>query len=523
MKNDKKTDRFYENEKVERLFLKCLGMSPRPLSISEIKNAVRKLNPGSTQNYVYEVKKRLHHDSSYIPSRLLFKESDFLTKEDKEFRLEPRKFRDSAFNAYKSYFKCESEHDLNIDTQEKENANQNKIKCIQISDDNNNYIRLEINFTLLEKNSKLEKDMVKFFQKSKFSDLENELHLHKGREKGRFIVRKLKLVPNYSFLDYIDEVSFQNGNNKYVLNLKGLLHLIILYKGKLKVDSIEKIILNISNLDEYMNLRDEIDSAYESIYNIEKNEDENSDIKKIYGSNSSCRIKKRFPFLSFYNGYKDYIHKHNERFVLDFLFNVAREFELQLQNSSITRLKYEITKRYLERIRKYFYSFHTQRLVHTNLSDNTFQAITRLQGEIGIYIEEMKRSDYEWEKLERQRYEKECADIEFKRKFNTLTDTNASVISLKSILQNNGNGGVIIYPFQINIIERFCKYGREDEDSYSFINYYVLVKNSLLKEIAKNINQDNYDNDLQSELHKNGIPLDCKKDVKKWINNYLKL
>ncbi|HEX5186842.1 MAG TPA: hypothetical protein VFV86_08125, partial [Nitrososphaeraceae archaeon] len=434
MKNVRKTDRRYEKEKVEKLFLKCLGMSPRPLSISEIEDAVEKFNPGSRQNYVYEVKKRLHHDSSYIPSRLLFKESDFLIKEGKEFRLDSEGFRDEAFEAYKHYFNCESGYELNVVTPEKENENQDKIKCIQISDNKNNYVRVEINFTLLEIKGKLEKGMVKFFQKSKFSDLENELNLHHGREKGRFIVRKLKMITNYSFLDYIDVVSFQNADNKYVLNLKGLLHLILLYKGKLDVFSFEKIISNVSNLDEYMNLRDEIDSAYGSNYNIENIDDENSDIRKTYGSNSSHQIKKRFPFLSFYSGYRDYIHSENESFISDFLFDVVKDFERQLLNMSITKLKYEVTKRYLERIRKYFYSFHTQRLLHTNLSSNTFQAITRLQNEIGIYVEEMKRSDYEWEKLERQWYEEQYVNIEFERKFNTLTNSDANVISLKEIL-----------------------------------------------------------------------------------------
>ena len=78
MKTKKKTDKRYERKKVERLFLYCLAMSPKPLSISEIEDAVEKLNPGARQNFVYEVKKSLHHDSPYMPSTLIFKEEDFL-------------------------------------------------------------------------------------------------------------------------------------------------------------------------------------------------------------------------------------------------------------------------------------------------------------------------------------------------------------------------------------------------------------------------------------------------------------
>ena len=115
---------------------------------------------------------------------------------------------------------------------------------------------------------------------------------------------------------------------------------------------------------------------------------------------------------------------------------------------------------------------------------NTFDAIKKLQNEIGIYIEEMKKSEYEREKFERQSYEKEQARMRFQRKLNTLTDSDKNVISLKDILADNGIGGIIIDGSQISIIERFCKYGREENESYSFINYYILVKNSLLKEIG---------------------------------------
>ncbi len=165
-------------------------MSPKPLSISEIEDAVEKLNPGARQNFVYEVKKRLHHDSPYLPSRLLFKEKDFLRKEDKEFELEPGKFRNKAFEIYKKYFKCQNINDLKPEILEKENENQDKIKCINLSDQQNNYLRIEINFTLLNEKGKLEKGMVKFFQKSGFSDWEDELHVYTGRENGRICSTK---------------------------------------------------------------------------------------------------------------------------------------------------------------------------------------------------------------------------------------------------------------------------------------------------------------------------------------------
>ncbi|ALI35430.1 hypothetical protein NMY3_01225 [Candidatus Nitrosocosmicus oleophilus] len=496
-------------------------MSSKPLEISEIEDAVEKEIPGSRQNYVYEVEKRLYHKSAYTPSTLVFREGDFLNTKSDQFELVPLKFRDKAFEIYNDYFKCESSYDLKYDPIEKENTNNQKIKGIKIYDQQNNYLRIEINFTLLNEKGKLEEGLVKFFQKSRFSDFENELYLHTGREKGGFVVRNFSIVPNYFYLDYVDMVFHQDGEKKYVLNLKGLLHLFLLSGNKLEIFEIDKILSNVSEMDEYMNLRDEIDSAYGSITGIKYKYGNTGDIQKIFSSSVSPKIKTRFPFLSFYNLYKEYIASEDESFVKDFLFGVAVDFEPQLRIMSITKLKYEVTKRYLERIRKYFYSFHKQRLLHTNLSSNTFQAITKLQNEIGIYVEEMKRSDYEWEKLERRWYEEQHVNIEFERKLNTLTDLHANVISLKEILPVNRYNRVIPTRFQEKIIKRFCEYYREEEDSYSFINHYVLVKNSLLKEIAQSSSQNNYDYVLQSELHKNGIPLDCKKDIQNWIKNYL--
>ena len=101
-------------------------------------------------------------------------------------------FRDKSFEIYEEYFKCQSRYDLKPENIEKVNENQEKIKSIRISDQQNNYLRIEINFTLLVERGKLEKGLVKFFQKSKFSDFENELHMYTNREKGRFVGTKFQ-------------------------------------------------------------------------------------------------------------------------------------------------------------------------------------------------------------------------------------------------------------------------------------------------------------------------------------------
>ena len=53
-------------------------------------------------------------------------------------------------------------------------------------------------------------------------------------------------------------------------------------------------------------------------------------------------------------GYKDYIHLHNDKFISDFLFDVAQDFKRQLRNMSITKLKYEVTKKIFREDKKIF-------------------------------------------------------------------------------------------------------------------------------------------------------------------------
>lgn len=75
MENKKKTDKHYDLNKVKKLFLYCIGKNPHALSISEIEDEVEKESSGPRQNYVYEIEKKLHPDSEYIPSYLLFDSS----------------------------------------------------------------------------------------------------------------------------------------------------------------------------------------------------------------------------------------------------------------------------------------------------------------------------------------------------------------------------------------------------------------------------------------------------------------
>jgi hypothetical protein len=81
-------------------------------------------------------------------------------------------------------------------------------------------------------------------------------------------------------------------------------------------------------------------------------------------------------------------------------------------------------------------------------------------------LKKSKKFEYEREKFERQSYEKEQTRMRFQRRLNTLTDSDKNVISLKDILPDNGIGRIIIDASQISIIERFCNYGREENESY---------------------------------------------------------
>lgn len=116
--------------------------------------------------------------------------------------------------------------------------------------------------------------------------------------------------------------------------------------------------------------------------------------------------------------------------------------------------------------------------------------------------------------------DKQYEKLEFERKFCNLVNSDEPVISVKSILPTDNRGVIYSTGIEVSVIEKFCKYGTEESESYSCVNNYLLIKNKLLREIYQRISISNFYKDLKSELKKNRIPLDCLIDIEGWIRNY---
>jgi hypothetical protein len=111
--------------------------------------------------------------------------------------------------------------------------------------------------------------------------------------------------------------------------------------------------------------------------------------------------------------------------------------------------------------------------------------------------------------------------MQFERKLYNLVDSNEPVISIKSILPRDHRGIIYSTGIEISVIEKFCKYGTEESESYSCINNYMLIKNKLLREIYKHLTKSNFYNDLKNQLKVNRIPLVCFNSVEAWIREYV--
>jgi hypothetical protein len=526
METKKNTDKHYNLKKVEKLFLYCIGKSPYALSINKIENKVEKEYPGSRQNYVHEIEKKLHPNSEYIPSILLFTEDDFLTKQSGEYNLETKRFNDRISKVWKTFFEFNNENDLCEKTTPIQCTVKDRIKEIKVTDDKGNHIRLEVNFSNLIKNEKLNKDDIKIFTKSRLFENENEPYLEKSREKGRLVVRAYDIYFDIRSKYYVDIVSI-NSKIKYVLNLRGLLYFVSLCNNSNNKDinNIKKVIQNVSDQDEYIDLQEEIDLKFGTIITERIRDGKNYKVQKYPDSNIKNSIKKRFPFLTFYNKYKNCFDSNDEDFTIEFLFGIVKEFrkyefKKQLERLSISELKYKVTKRYLQKMRNYFYEYHHSRLVHISIDDETFDAIINFQNEVGIYIKEVKKVEYEMEIKKRELFKHEEEKFEFQRKFNKITNSNENIISIKSILPVGKYGTINLNGSQLSIIERFCKYGRENNEKYTSINSYLLIKTSLLKDIDQKIGTTNFYDDLKLELENNRIPLDSIISIENWINDY---
>lgn len=309
---------------------------------------------------------------------------------------------------------------------------------------------------------------------------------------------------------------------KYSLNLRGLLYFVSLCNRKKTTDiqMLNEVIENICIQDKYTNLKEEIDIKcfgfkLEQFRGGQRIREERK-FEPIDPFHKP-QIKEKFPFLSNYNHYKTGLP---ENFMVNFLFNIVSQLKDILKSKGIYDLKYEVTEKYLTYVRNSLHNPLLPKIKYLAMEKKEFNALKKFEDEVTIYINGVKETKRQIEIDNEQFIGKQDAKVQFERKLDDLVKSNESVISIKSILPRDNRGTIYSTGIEISVIEKFCKYGTEENESYSCINNDMLIKNKLLREIYGHLTKSNFYNDLKAELKKNRIPLISLTDIEAWIKNY---
>jgi len=477
----------YQVNRIETLFLYCLGKSPYPLTMSKIEDEVgremegvavknsRKDKPKFRRNYVYKIEKKLFHESEFIPSRLIFTSDDFLKYEMEDYRIElSESSGEKLTKFFRGLFSLKSEipkpsfeiieyckivsHDI--------------IKAIKISDNDSNFLSIEVNYSNLVESLKrksgkdklrgLQKNDLKMFIGSPSFKSDIELNVHTQREKGRWVIREFDIFSKIHLKNYIDNIS-NNSRKEYVLNLRGLLKYLSNHNSKTNsYEKINKVIENLSQVDEYWNVENEFFGFYNNITNL-TDETESFKVKQeLYIHN----IKKGFPFLSFYNQYKDHLPKN---YAAKILIKVAKNLKSNLELVDITELKYQVTEFFFSKIQGYFWEFFglpESEINDKKLSPETVSDILKnYQKEIRYYLGKRKEIESRIYFKQSEYYEEYNFKNETEQKIlKYLSESNKTVVCIKEILHPTDPDSMPIglTGNEISVIQEICESSRLD-------------------------------------------------------------
>jgi hypothetical protein len=541
--------------------------------ITQIEKNIVNEDPGKdkkkdTSRYVYNVERFFFpiSQSYYQPSDLLFTSNDFLKVnsfiDNNEYHVEindefKNKLKRKISENYNSYFYYKDANEVrhkikeaDLDIKDQKYVDENNYPVIEIKIENkkaiidkkSNYMKILINNTGSVKKETIGKDTfnIRFYSKSPLAVEESEIKVYSNMEKNNskdssskkiLRIRKLQLSVDNSKPTYIDAATIhipkKSSNSKrprlkYVLNLRGLLYFMLLCDRKKIRDKkiLNEIIENISAFDTYTDLNEEVEKKCVGFkveqYRGEELVKEHRKLEPMIPLNKP-KIKNRFPFLSFYNHYKNGLPKD---FLIDFLFDIASRCKDDLKIKRIYDLKYEVTEEYLKQIRNSLYNPLYSKIRYLALEKEQYNALKSLQVEIKTYIDKVKDMTREIEIKNEQFIDKQFEKLEFKRKFYNLVSSDEPVISISSIIPSNGYGGFCLTGVELSVINQFIKYGTEDTESYFFAHPHFLIKNKLLKKIYQNVSKSNFHNDLKNQLKVNRIPLACLNSVEGWIRDH---
>jgi hypothetical protein len=262
------------------------------------------------------------------------------------------------------------------------------------------------------------------------------------------------------------------------------------------------VIENLSNIDNYWNIISQIRNQVEDV-------PKNIEFTELFEM-------KRFPFLSFYNTYKD---KLPTNLAVNILLDIAEDLSNEFETMDITEIKYKVTERFFSHIENYFWEsrWMTESRItdRYSISDETFSTLRKYQSEIRNYLEYRKLNELASFGEQTRFYNKYNIHNEIRRQIlKYIQDNIKPVISLKEIpfsdypkstpIDHDGSKVTMIkeichsylseryltssgfFLFSCNIIEKINKYlksGMTYEKAKEIISTYGITNERAIKDV----------------------------------------
>ncbi len=265
---------------------------------------------------------------------------------------------------------------------------------------------------------------------------EKELNAYKKLEKGRLVVRDYDIFTKVYLKNYIDNIAPNNAKKQYVLNLRGLLKYLSSYKNN-KSSSykrINKMIENLAQVDRYWSIENELFGYRIITISPEGEETTNFILKRELAHQH--KVKQRFPFLSFYNQYKDLLPKN---YAAQILIDVAVSLQDELETLEMTELKYRVTELFFEKIQDYFwesFGFTEPKIKDSeSMPDSVRDILKEYQNEIQYYLSQFKEIKSKLFIRQGEYYEEYNSRNDLKQKIlNYVYENQKPVIWIKDVL-----------------------------------------------------------------------------------------
>ncbi len=287
-------------------------------------------------------------------------------------------------------------------------------------------------------------------------------------------------IPSYRKIIQPGESNKIKRKNHYMLNVRGLLLYLLLNIKNNSPNTISdkfykqmnEVIENLPTIDIYRDVDEEIaeNPTGRSISNAYEIQIENK-IPDNY-------MYKRFPFLWYYNNYKEYLPKN---FAVDILLQISLEFKDRLEAINNNELKYLVTERFFKEVEQYFWNGYGTSLSllskinnRSLINDSIRFVLIDYQKIIRNYLRTRKEKDLKSFNMDTDFYDGKNRQITISRKiYDLCTKTEECVIPLERVLGLDDKKTVI----SSEDMKAADTVIRSDPRYILFSNYLIVKKN----------------------------------------------